>query len=184
MARMPGSAISPADQEEIVRFLTFHAGVRAGQRKSVPGTEDPQALSRGGPAPQREPVAVTREGLRIEALVRAAQPMRRYREGRWAEEAPHGDDSVYLLVRVIDEQTKQALPYLDLSARLVGGDGRRHALAPGLDTDGIHYGANLAAPPGALHLELSVGPATLAHIGGATSRLARPVTVQMELDRP
>jgi Fe2+ transport protein len=180
MARMSGAAISPAEQDDIRKFLVFHTGVRSGKQTPATGTAE------GRPAApvHVEPFIVTRDGLRIEVLAREPQTLRRSHDGDWVTEAPRAEETLYLVVHLLDEETREKLPYAKVSARLIdGADSSTLTLAPALGPDGFHYGANLAAPAGRLRLSLTIEPPTLAQVGGTTLKLTRPVTVEAELDR-
>jgi hypothetical protein len=186
MARLPGAAISPADQEEIHKFLVFYAEARDGKR-TAPGSPEPAKPEprRGSDAPPPAPAAATRDGIRIEATVREPQPVRRLREGRWVEEAPAGEATLYLAVRVTEEKTSERLPYAEVRARIVSASAEAsfQSLVPAFGPEGFHYGANLAAPPGRVRLEVTIAPPPVALVGGTTPRLAQSITVALELDR-
>lgn len=190
MARMPGAAISPAEQDDIRKFLVFHAAVRSGKQPLAPPSPAGGAEPRPAAAVRVEPVVVTRDGVRIEASAREPQSVRRPRDGGrsaptdWVTEAPRAEDTLYLIVRLLDDETREKLPYAKISARVVGGaDSSTRTLVPALGPDGFHYGTNLAAPAGRIRISLSIDPPSLAQVGSTALKLTRPMTVEVELDR-
>jgi hypothetical protein len=183
MSRLPGAGISPADQNEVHKFLVYHADARSGKLPAAPVAAPP------GPAsitatPASAPVVATDEGLRIEVTTREPQSVRRSRDGQSTTEAPPSDATLYLVVQVKAAESGEKLPYATVSARLSTARGASQPLAPAMGPEGFHYGANLAAPPGPLQVEITIEPPAVAQVGSATALLSRPVTVKLDLVRP
>jgi hypothetical protein len=184
MARMQGASIAPSEQDDCRKFLVFHMKVRSGQQKlsAAPAANAAEPRPAAGAGP--EPVAQTRDGVRIEVLAREPQSLRQPRDGNWVSEAPRGDETLYLVVRLLDDETREKIPYARVSARVLGGaENSARPLAPAVGPDGFHYGANLVAPPGRLRLSLTIEPPSLAQVGSTTLKLTRPMTVEVELER-
>lgn len=136
-----------------------------------------------GPVPRRVGDA-SHSDYRIELLVAAghgaghAAPT----PGRGHSQATApGPARKHLMAVIRDRETGEAVPYLPVEAKVaVGGKTLKIAMPVMLGAIGLHYGADVALPPGKIHVTLQVGPSTLHRMASAPDRYGTPVRATFE----
>ncbi len=87
----------------------------------------------------------------------------------------------HLIAEILDRETGEAVPYLPVEAELsIGGKTQRVPLQVMLGATGLHYGADVAIPPGKIRVALKVGQSTLHRMASAPDRYRHPAQATFE----
>jgi uncharacterized protein involved in high-affinity Fe2+ transport len=86
-----------------------------------------------------------------------------------------------MIAEILDRETGEAVPYLPVEAEIMpAGKIQRIPLQAMLGSVGLHYGADVAVPPGKVRVTLHVGPSTLHRMASGLDRYKNPVQVTFE----
>jgi hypothetical protein len=87
----------------------------------------------------------------------------------------------HMIAEILDRETGEAVPYLPVEAEIMpAGKIQRIPLQAMLGSVGLHYGADVAVPPGKVRVTLHVGPSTLHRMASGLDRYKNPVQVTFE----
>jgi mono/diheme cytochrome c family protein len=92
----------------------------------------------------------------------------------------------HLAVFVTDRGSGEPVPYLPVTATLHAQDTKplNVRLAPMVDAQGFHYGANVTIPDATAKVTVSIGKPTMQIMPSAKGRFAKPVRLEFEWEGP
>lgn len=87
----------------------------------------------------------------------------------------------HLIAVIRDRETGEAVPYLPVEAELsAAGKTQQVPMQVMLGATGLHYGADVAVPPGKVRVTLQIGPTTLHQMASAPDLYRKPARVTFE----
>jgi hypothetical protein len=87
----------------------------------------------------------------------------------------------HLIAEILDRETGEAVPYLPVEAEITtAGKTQRVPMQAMLGAVGLHYGTDVAVPPGKVRVTLHVGPSTLHRMASAPDRYRHPARATFE----